>query len=210
MELERQKRQEYDDRLAREQIREEKMATQRALQQEESAKKAFQTMMRRKCIQDEATRKLEDRRMSIIESQEETERRLLEHEQKKERYLDFKRELDGLKEKNKMINVERQRRREEHKREEIADEVAKKDEKMQMMSNERERLWQIRRATQVEAARARESVKNQIMRQRIASKYDSKRVGGELDTIMKHPLFSPAVVQGTTSVPNMPQAPAQV
>merc|ERR1712025_1429501 len=117
--------------------------------------------MRRKCIQDEASRKLEERRMSIIEQQEETERRLLEHEQKKERYLDFKRELDGLKEKNKMINVERQRRREDAKREETAEAVAKKDEKMDMLSNERERLWQIRKATQVEAARAREALKNE-------------------------------------------------
>jgi hypothetical protein len=210
MELERQRRKEYEDRLMREQQREEKMATQRALQQEEGAKKSFQLMMRRKCIQDEASRKLEERRLAIIEQQEETERRLLEHEQKKDRYLDFKRELDSLKEKNKMINVERQRRREEHKREEIAEAVAKKDEKMQMLSNERERLWAIRAATQVEAARARESVKNQIMRQRIASKYDSKRVGGELDHIMKHPLFSPAVIQGTTSMPNLAQTPAQV
>merc|ERR1719224_77303 len=68
MELERQRRKEYEDRLMREQQREEKMATQRALQQEEGAKKSFQLMMRRKCIQDEATRKLEERRMSIIES----------------------------------------------------------------------------------------------------------------------------------------------
>lgn len=207
MEIERQRRKEYEDRMMREQQREEKMATQRALQQEEGAKKSFQLMMRRKCIQDEAFRKLEERRMSIIEQQEETEQRLLEHEQKKERYLDFKRELDGLKEKNKMINVERQRRREEHKREQIADEVAKKDEKMQMMSNERDRLWDIRRATQVEAARARESVKNQIMRQRIASKYDSKRVGTELNSIMKHPLFQESVA--TQSMPNLAQIPAQ-
>jgi len=209
MELERQRRQEYEDRLMREQQREEKLATQKALQQEEGAKKSFQLMMRRKCIQDEASRKLEERRLSIIEQQEETERRLMEHEQKKERYLDFKRELDGLKEKNKMINVERQRRREDHRREEIAEAVAKKDEKMEMLENERNRLWDIRRATQVEAARARESVKNQIMRQRIASKYDSKRVGGELNQIMNHPLFSPTVVQGSMSMPTMGQTPAQ-
>merc|ERR1719453_2376737 len=120
MELERQRRDEYEDRMFREQAREEKMATQRALQQEEGAKKSFQLMMRRKCIQDEASRKLEERRLSIIEQQEETERRLLEHEQKKDRYPDFKRELDGLKEKNKEINVMRQRRREDHRREQVA------------------------------------------------------------------------------------------
>merc|ERR1719217_269860 len=130
MELERQRRAEYEDRMMRELHREEKMAAQRALQQEEGAKKSFQLMMRRKCIQDEASRKLEERRMSIIEQQEQTEQRLLEHEMKKERYLDFKRELDGLKEKNKMINVERQRRREEARREDVAVSVAKKDEKM--------------------------------------------------------------------------------
>merc|ERR1719387_1606885 len=131
MELERQRRNEY----------EEKMATQRALQQEEGAKKSFQLMMRRKCIQDEAARKLEERRLGIIESQEETEKRLLEHEQKKERYLDFKRELDSLKERNKEINVCRQRRREDAKREEIADQVMKKDEKIDVLGQERERLW---------------------------------------------------------------------
>merc|ERR1719240_468923 len=125
MELERKKRQEFDDRLAREQIREEKMACHRALQQEEGAKKSFQLMMRRKCIQDEAARKLEERRLSIIESQEETEKRLLEHEMKKERYLDFKRELDALKEKNKEINVSRQRRRENAYREKVAEDVRK-------------------------------------------------------------------------------------
>merc|ERR1719262_562306 len=80
---------------------------------------------------------------------------------------------------------------------------------MEMLANERERLWNVRKATQVEAARARESVKNQIMSQRIASRYDSKRVGGELNQIMNHPLFSPTVVQGSMSMPTMGQTPAQ-
>merc|ERR1719230_2483166 len=69
MEIERQRRLEYEERLMREQQREEKMAMQRALQQEEGAKKSFQLMMRRKCIQDEAERKLEERRLAIIEQQ---------------------------------------------------------------------------------------------------------------------------------------------
>ena len=77
--------------------------------------------------------------------------RLLEHELKKERYLDFKRELDGLRGKNKEINVERQRRKEEAYREKVAEDVRKKDEKMEWMQSERNRLWQLRRQGQTEA-----------------------------------------------------------
>merc|ERR1719473_2594410 len=113
-------------------------------------------MMRRKLIQDEAARKAEERRDAIVEQQEDTENRLLEHEQKKERYLDFKRELDGLRTKNKEINVERQRRKEEAYREKVATDVRKKDEKMEWMQSERTRLWQLRRQGQTEAYRARE------------------------------------------------------
>merc|ERR1712137_456870 len=110
--------------------------------------------MRRRVIADEAARKQEDRRLAILESQDEQEMRLLEHEQKKERYLDFKRELDTLKEKNKEINVERQRRKEQAQREAIANQVKKKDEKIDALNLERKRLWQIRKAQQTEAYRA--------------------------------------------------------
>merc|ERR1712084_50449 len=101
-------------------------------------------MMRRKVIQEEATRRAEERRTEIVEHQEAIEYRLLEHEQKKERYLDFKKELDGLRSRNKGINVERQRRREESMREMVAEQVRKKDDKIDMMNNERRRLWDLR------------------------------------------------------------------
>merc|ERR1719399_474186 len=133
-------------------------------------------MLRRKTIQEQAARKVEDRRQAIVDQAEETEMRLLEHEQKKERYLDFKRELDGLRLRNKEINVERQRRREEHHREEIAEQVKKKDEKMDMLAAERKRMWELRRAAQMEAQSAREDVKALIMKQRVASKYNSSKV----------------------------------
>merc|ERR1712072_113106 len=100
--------------------------------------------MRRKCIQEDASRKAEDRRNAILEQQEDTEMRLLEHELKKERYFDFKRELDGLRQKNKEIDVERQRRKEEAYRETVAESVRRKDEKMDWLQSERKRLWQIR------------------------------------------------------------------
>merc|ERR1712039_934646 len=172
-----------------------------ALRQEESAKKSFQTMMKRKVIAEEAARRAEDRRAAIMEHQEDVEMRLLEHEQKKERYLDFKRELDGLRNQNKSINVERQRRREEASRESVAEQVRKKDEKIDMMNNERQRLWQIRRAAQSQAYAAREAVKNEIMRQRISSSFDSKKLENKLSSLMQHELFTPKVLQTSSSMP---------
>merc|ERR1719162_2289836 len=105
-------------------------------------------------IQEESIKKSEERRDAILESQEVTEYRLLDHEQKKERYLDFKRELDGLRSKNKDINVERQRRREESVREMVAEQVRKKDDKIDALNNERQHLWGLRRQAQGEAYRA--------------------------------------------------------
>jgi len=204
--IEKKRRDDFDERCRMEQIREERMAQQRALEQEEAAKKSFQTMMRRKVIQDEAARKAEERRDAIVEQQEETESRLLEHEQKKERYLDFKRELDGLRAKNKEIDVERQRRKDEAHREHVAEMVRRKDEKMEWLSSERKRLWQIRRATQTEAYRARELVKNEIMRQRIASKFNSRDLAMHVDAHLRHDLFTPKILQTSASMPQLKTA----
>mmetsp|Transcript_110987 Transcript_110987/g.324654 ORF Transcript_110987/g.324654 Transcript_110987/m.324654 type:complete len:523 (+) Transcript_110987:114-1682(+) len=201
MELEQHRRDAFEERQRQDQAREERLMQARALEQEESAKRSFQTMMRRKVIQEEAARKQEDRRLQILEQQEDTELRLLDHEQKKERYLDFKRELDGLRGKNKEINVERQRRREEASREMVAEQVRRKDEKIDALTHERKRLWQIRRQAQSEAYRARELVKNEIMRQRVASKYDSKLLESKLNSLMQHDVFTPKVLQTSTSLP---------
>merc|ERR1712003_267029 len=203
MEIEQKRRDDFDEKSRLEAIREEKRAQQDALKQEESAKKSFQLMMRRKVIQDDAHRKAEERRSAILENQEDTEMRLLEHEQKKERYLDFKRELDGLRSKNKEINVERQRRKEEAKREAIADDVKKKDEKIDCMRSERQRLWQIRQSAQMEAHRARELVKTEIIRQRVRSKFDSKVLAHQVSTLINQDVFHPKVIQTSHSMPTL-------
>jgi hypothetical protein len=195
MEVEEKRRQEFEERQQIEQQREERLMQMRAMEQEENAKKSFQTLMRRQVIKEDASRKNEERRSAILEQQEETELRLLEHEQKKERYLDFKRELDGLRTKNKEINVGRQRRREEATRESVAEQVKRKDEKIDHMNVEKERLWQIRRAQQAEAYRAREVVKEEILKQRIASKYNSKALESKLGTMK--------VLQSSSSLPSL-------
>merc|ERR1740121_1163623 len=116
MDMEQKRREDFENKQVMEGDREERLMQMRALQQEEGAKKSYQLMMRRQLIQQESAAKAEERRAVILESQENTEYRLMEHEQKKERYLDFKKELDCLRGKNKEINVERQRRREESQR----------------------------------------------------------------------------------------------
>lgn len=206
LESEQKKREEFEEKQRQEQAREERLMQLRAVEQEESAKRSFQTMMRRKVIQEEASRKADERRMLILEQQEETEMRLLDHEQKKERYLDFKRELDGLRGKNKEINVERQRRREEAGREAVANAVKKKDEKIDELNRERKRLWDLRRMAQSEAYRAREMVKNEIMRQRIASKFDSKLLENKLGSLLSGSVTSPKQLHGSASVPSMTRA----
>merc|ERR1712187_1043965 len=203
LEIEQKRRDDFDEKARLEAIRDEKRAQMDALKQEESAKKSFQLMMRRKVIQEESIRKAEERRSAILEQQEDTEMRLLEHEQKKERYLDFKRELDGLRSKNKEINVERQRRKEEAKREAIADDVKKKDEKIDCMRSERQRLWQIRQSAQMEAHRARELVKTEIIRQRMKSKFDSKILSHKVQTLMNQDVFHPKIVQPSHSMPTL-------
>merc|ERR1719502_2034420 len=157
-------------------------------------------------IQDEAARKAEDHRNSILAEQEGKEARLLEHEQKKERYLDFKRELDGLRLKNKEINVERQRRKEEAQREAVAEQVRRKDEKMEWLQSEKKRLHQIRRATQTEAYRARELVKNEIIRQKVASKFNSKDLTKHVESHLQHDLFTPKILQTSSSMPVLKSA----
>lgn len=206
LEIEQKRRDDFEEKCKFEGLRDEKRSQEDAIRQEESAKKSFQLMMRRKVIQEESQRKAEDRRGAILEQQEDTEMRLLDHEQKKERYLDFKRELDGLRGKNKEINVERQRRKEEARREHIADEVKKKDEKIDAVNSERKRLHQIRGMAQTEAYRAREIIKTEIVRQRIKSNFNSKNLGKKVAALVQQDIFHPKVIQASASMPSIKSA----
>merc|ERR1712060_48065 len=201
MEIENKRREDFEQKQQIEAEREERLMQAKALQQEEGAKRSFQLMMRRKVIQEEATRRAEERRTEIIEHQGGIEYRLLEHEQKKERYLDFKKELDGLRTRNKEINVERQRRREESMREMVAEQVRKKDDKIEVMNAERKRLWDLRRHAQTEAYRAREQVKGEIMKQRIQSKFNSKALQKKLENLMLQDCFNEKILGNSHSMP---------
>ncbi|CAD7948225.1 unnamed protein product [Amoebophrya sp. A120] len=173
-----------------EQAREDRLNNLRLLQQEEGARRGFQVMMKRKAIMDEADRKAEEKRNSIIEHQNEVEHRMMLHEMKKERYLEFKAELDALKEKNKEINVIRQRRKEDQKREDVAEAVRRKDDKIEMLHHERDFLWGLRRTTGAEIARAKDEVKQLITSMKIKSNYDAHKVEGTMRKIFKRKIFN--------------------
>lgn len=173
LEVERQRREEFEEKQFKDVERQERLDALRELEFEENSKKAMQSMMRQKMIFEESRRKQDDRRNVILDLQEENEFRLLEHEQKKERYLDFKRELDSLRTKNKEINVERQRRRQTAARERVAEQVRRKDDKIDALNHERKKIWQMRKDEVTSAVRVRETVRAEIMKQRIQSKYNS-------------------------------------
>lgn len=202
------KRQEFEERQLLDEDRERKLAYHRALQQEEGAKRSFQLMMKRKQISEDAQKKLEDRRLALTESRAQIETRLTEHEQKKSRYLDFKRELDGLKEQNKQINVTRQRRKEEHIRTEIEESVDRKLAKTEAIKAEREMLWNLRRSQGIAAQGARESVKETIMRMKIRSKPEPKLLAKQVDNILANDIFSSGAMPRSESMPRIALPPA--
>merc|ERR1712159_343906 len=120
-----------------------------------------------------SNRQLEENRQRTLEHMEEVDNRMTEHEMKKHRYLEFKRELDHLKEKNKELNVERTRRRQEFKREATAESCRQKTMKADMTVLERQRLWDERRKTALLSQKARDDVRGEILRQKIRSQFDS-------------------------------------
>lgn len=200
--VEERKRMDFEERQLLEEEREKRLAVNRAIAQEEGAKRSFQLMMKRKQIVEDAQRRLEDRRLAITEQRSQIDLRLLQHEEKKQRYLTFKRELDILKEKNKEINVARQRRREDHVRREVEDAVEIKNWKTDALKSERETLWNIRRSAGIAAQVGRESVKESIMKMKIASKPQPTVLAKQVNEILNDRLFQPDAIQNAASVPN--------
>merc|ERR1719506_2872705 len=96
-ELERMREQEFNDKLEEDRMRNEKLALERRLFQEQAAKKSLQMLLKRRSIAEESNRQLEEKRQQTLEHMEDVDNRMLDHEMKKQRYLEFKRELDHLK-----------------------------------------------------------------------------------------------------------------
>merc|ERR1712078_302036 len=201
--LEAQREQEFNDKLEQDHMRNEKLALERRLFQEQAAKKSLQMLLKRRAIAEESNRQLEQKRQQTLEHMEEVDHRMLEHEMKKQRYLEFKRELDHLKEKNKELNVERTRRRQEFKRESTAEACRQKTMKADMTVLERQRLWDERRKTALLSQQARDDIRGEITRQKIKSQFDSKIAKNMLNEIFQTEQFNPK--DATQSMPSLPK-----
>merc|ERR1712139_143974 len=176
---------------------------ERRLYQEQSAKKSLQMLLKRRAIAEESNRQLEENRQRTLEHMEEVDNRMMEHEMKKHRYLEFKRELDHLKEKNTELNVERTRRRQEFKRETTAEACRQKTMKSDMTVLERQRLWDERRKTALLSQQARDDIRGEITRQKIMSQFDSKVAKNMLNEIFQTEQFNPK--DATQSMPSLPK-----
>ena len=174
--LEKARKEDLVKKLAADRERDERLAIVKQEHIEESAKKSLQLMLRRKIIQDESQKRSEERREGILAQQADLERRLKEHEAKKQRYMEFKQELEALKEKNKQLNVERQKKKEMYLRETYARKVVEKDSKIDTIFAERQQLWELRRKTALESQKSRDFVKKSVMEMRIKSKVDSRKL----------------------------------
>merc|ERR1719271_2365548 len=148
-------------------------------------------MLKRKVIAGEAQSHMDNRRHELMDHMEAVENRLADHEMKKERYLEFKRELTSLKEKNKELNVQRQRRRQEHRRELLAESARQKATKMDFVQLERQRLWDDRRRTALMSQAYRDRVREIVHNQKLASQFDSAAVEQALVDVLRDPAFNP-------------------
>jgi hypothetical protein len=203
LELERQREQDFNDKLEEDRMRNEKLALERRLFQEQAAKKSLQMLLKRRSIAEESNRQCEEKRQQTLEHMEDVDNRMLDHEMKKQRYLEFKRELDHLKEKNKELNVERTRRRQEFKRETTAEGCRQKTMKADMTVLERQRLWDERRKTALLSQQARDDIRGEITRQKIKSQFDTKIAKNMLNEIFQTEQFNPK--DASQSMPSLPK-----
>lgn len=172
------------NRLLADRDRDQRLAIKAQQQQEESAKRSLQLIIKRKIIQDESSRKQELRKQEILSHQAEIDKRLEEHEQKRERYLAFKRELETLRERNKQLNVDRQRKKELYLRDVYATRVVEKDTKVETIFAKRQEMWEVRRKTALESQKSRDHVKRTIMDMRIKSKMNAKQLEQYVENVV--------------------------
>merc|ERR1719201_3204575 len=69
-----------------------RLEEERRLFQEQSTKRSLQMMLKRQHIADQSNQQMEDKRNGLLMHQEDVENRLMEHEMKKQRRQEFKRE----------------------------------------------------------------------------------------------------------------------
>merc|ERR1719159_567385 len=191
MMLAQQKEEELEAQIASNMERQARLDEEKMLAQQQAAKRSLHMYLKRKEIADNAAKEQEDRRQEVLQKMEEVEARMMDHDMKKERYLEFKRELDMLKEKNKELNVQRMNRRQEYRREQLAEQARQKAAKADFVQLERQRLYDDRRRTASVSQAYRDRVREIVHTQKLESKFDSSAVEGALLQVFSDPSFNP-------------------
>merc|ERR1719261_2466699 len=191
MMLAQQKEEELEAQIASNMERQARLDEEKMLAQQQAAKRSLHLYLKRKEMADNAAKEQESRRQEVLQKMEEVEQRMMDHDMKKERYLEFKRELDMLKEKNKELNVQRMRRRQEYRREQLAEQARQKAAKADFVQLERQRLYDDRRRTASVSQAYRDRVREIVHTQKLESKFDSSAVEGALLQVFSDPSFNP-------------------
>ena len=201
MQLELYKKEEWLARQEAETERENRLALEKKNRQEQLAKRQIELLLKRKTATQASCLKADYKREAILAHSNQEALRLAEHEKKRQKFIAFKRELDALKEINKAMNVARQRKKEAYHRELVAKTVQTKDTKIETVTAERQRLWDMRKKAADEARAGREKVKLEILHQRVTSSLDGKRI----ENIIKQVLNGFA--QESAKIPEPPKNP---
>lgn len=191
MMLAQQKEEELENQIMASMERQARLDEEKRLAQQQAAKRSLHMFLKRKEIADNSAKEQENRRQEVLQKMEEVEARMMDHDMKKERYLEFKRELDMLKEKNKELNVQRMRRRQEYRREQLAEQARQKAAKADFVQLERQRLYDDRRRTASVSQLYRDRVREIVHHQKLRSEFDSSAVEGALLQVFSDPSFNP-------------------
>lgn len=190
--LECQRREALEEKERVSSLREQRRARGKAEEEEEMAKRSFQVMVRRKVVEEETARRSEERRAANSERKSETEARLENLEQRKEKHIHLKREVESLRATNKEMNIARQRRREEARQECLAAELRQKSEKADRLASEKRALWQARQDAAAEAQQCREALKSEILRRKISRKYSADGLFTQMNEIFATTALAPS------------------
>eukprot|EP00388_Colpodella_angusta_P006610 GDKJ01019389.1.p1 GENE.GDKJ01019389.1~~GDKJ01019389.1.p1 ORF type:complete len:484 (+),score=145.53 GDKJ01019389.1:1-1452(+) len=185
------KMQHYKEKEMKEEEIKEQKKQQELFEAIEKAKKMQMKEMLRQRAMQEAKKREQEMIERVLIRRSESEMKLQRSREEKERQIVAKREADFLKEACRDFNLERLRRRDDFKKETIAEHTALKMARSKILEEER-RLMQIERKKALEGSyRAREIARNMIHEMKIKSKFNSGKIAHLIQTLTKEKTFSP-------------------
>lgn len=137
-------------RRASEEKRRERLQSEASQRQEEAAKRSLQAMMKRQLREAETCQREAARTSVLAKRQEARERRAEERKMQQMKQRELQRELSSLRDINRAMDIERQRRREETQRETFEEALRRKCERAELVAQEKQRLWCARRQDRIQ------------------------------------------------------------